>query len=154
MGGTRFWCVDAVPDDGELNTLARQRVNLDRILDRITPQGDDVLRLRGSLTLGLVPAMGILRTLQVEEWPTRWAQAMTEIGRIDKTIPTLNCIDDEARRRATPLQRNLGEGRHRRAREVFYGKRGELMQRYREEQEAPLSSLGGGVNMSVLWNTG
>lgn len=41
-----------------------------------------------------------------------WAQAIAEIGRIDKTIHTLNFIDDEARRRGTLLQLNLGEGRH------------------------------------------
>ncbi|WP_155517374.1 Tn3 family transposase, partial [Pseudomonas amygdali] len=63
IGGTRFWRVDAQADYGELNALAKQCVNL----DRITPHWDDVLRLIGSLKLGLVPAMGIMRTLQVDE---------------------------------------------------------------------------------------
>ncbi|MEN9195762.1 Tn3-like element ISXc4 family transposase (plasmid) [Xanthomonas euvesicatoria] len=149
VGGTRFWRVDPDADYGDLNALARQRVNL----DRITPHWDDVLRLVGSLKLGLVPAMGIMRTLQVDERPTSLAQAIAEIGRIDKTIHTLNFIDDEARRRATLLQLNLGEGRHSLAREVFHGKRGELFQRYREGQEDQLSALGLVVNMIVLWNT-
>ncbi|MEP9564558.1 Tn3-like element ISXc4 family transposase [Xanthomonas perforans] len=149
VGGTRFWRVDPDADYGELNALARQRVNL----DRITPHWDDVLRLVGSLKLGLVPAMGIMRTLQVDERPTSLAQAIAEIGRIDKTIHTLNFIDDEARRRATLLQLNLGEGRHSLAREIFHGKRGELFQRYREGQEDQLSALGLVVNMIVLWNT-
>jgi TnpA family transposase len=149
IGGTRFWRVDAHADYGELNALARQRVNL----DRVTPHWDDVLRLIGSLKLGLVPAMGIMRTLQVDERPTRLAQAIAEIGRIDKTIHTLNFIDDETRRRGTLLQLNLGEGRHSLARDVFHGKRGELFQRYREGQEDQLSALGLVVNMIVLWNT-
>jgi len=149
IGGTRFWRVDPQADYGDLNALARQRVNL----ERITPHWDDVLRLIGSLKLGLVPAMGIVRTLQVDERPTSLAQAIAEIGRIDKTIHTLNFIDDEARRRATLLQLNLGEGRHSLAREVFHGKRGELFQRYREGQEDQLSALGLVVNMIVLWNT-
>lgn len=149
IGGTRFWRVDAQADYGELNALAKQRVNL----DRITPHWDDVLRLIGSLKLGLVPAMGIMRTLQVDDRPTRLAQAIAEIGRIDKTIHTLNFIDDEARRRGTLLQLNLGEGRHSLARDVFHGKRGELFQRYREGQEDQLSALGLVVNMIVLWNT-
>ena len=149
IGGTRFWHVDAQADYGELNTLARQRVSL----DRITPHWDDVLRLMGSLKLGLVPAMGIMRTLQVDERPTRLAQAIAEIGRIDKTIHTLNFIDDEARRHGTLLQLNLGEGRHSLVRDVFHGKRGELFQRYREGQEDQLSALGLVVNMIVLWNT-
>ena len=149
VGGTRFWRVDPQADYGDLNALARQRVNI----DRITPHWDDVLRLVGSLKLGLVPAMGIMRTLQVDERPTSLAQAIAEIGRIDKTIHTLNFIDNEARRRATLLQLNLGEGRHSLAREVFHGKRGELFQRYREGQEDQLSALGLVVNMIVLWNT-
>jgi TnpA family transposase len=149
IGGTRFWRVDAQADYGELNVLARQRVGL----VRITPHWDDVLRLIGSLKLGLVPAMGIMRTLQIDERPTSLAQAIAEIGRIDKTIHSLNFIDDEARRRATLLQLNLGEGRHSLARDVFHGKRGELFQRYREGQEDQLSALGLVVNMIVLWNT-
>jgi TnpA family transposase len=149
IGGTRFWRVDPKADYGELNTLARQRVNL----DRITPHWDDVLRLIGSLKLGRVPAMGIMRTLQVDEQPTRLAQAIAEVGRIDKTIHTLNFIDDETRRRSTLQQLNLGEGRHSLARNVFHGKRGELYQRYREGQEDQLSALGLAVNIIVLWNT-
>ena len=149
IGGTRFWRIDAQADYGKLNALARQRVRL----DRITPHWDDVLRLIGSLKLGRVPAMGIMRTLQIDERPTGLAQAIAEIGRIDKTIHALHYINDEARRRSTLAQLNLGEGRHSLARNVFHGKRGQLHQRYREGQEDQLSALGLVVNMIVLWNT-
>ena len=149
IDGSRFWRIDQDADYGDLNALARQRVNL----DRVTPHWDDVLRLVGSLKLGLVPAMGVMRTLQVDDRPTPLAQAIAEIGRIDKTIHTLNFIDDEDRRRSTLQQLNLGEGRHSLARDVFHGKRGELYQRYREGQEDQLSALGLVVNMIVLWNT-
>jgi TnpA family transposase len=149
IGGTRFWRIDTDADYGELDALARQRVSL----ARITPHWDDVLWLIGSLILGLVPAMGIMRTLQIDERPTRLAQAVAEIGRIDKTIHALNFIDDESRRRGTLMQLNLGEGRHSLARSIFHGKRGELFQRYREGQEDQLNALGLVVNMVVLWNT-
>src|SRR5882757_978115 len=56
-------------------------------------------------------------------------------------------------RRGTLTQLNRGEGRHSLARVVFYGKRGELRQRYREGQEDQLGALGLVVNMIVLWNT-
>jgi hypothetical protein len=39
------------------------------------------------------------------------------------------------------------------ARAVFYGKRGELHQAYREGQEDQLNALGLVVNAIVLWNT-
>lgn len=149
IGGSRFWRIDRKADYGKLNGLARQYI----ILDRISQHWDDILRLIGSLKMGLVPATGIMRTLQVGDRPTRLAQAIAEIGRIDKTIHILNYIDDEARRRSTLLQLNLGEGRHSLARDIFHGKRGELHQRYREGQEDQLSALGLVVNIVVLWNT-
>jgi hypothetical protein len=111
------------------------------------------LRLAGSLKLGRVPATGIMRTLQVGDRPTQLALALAEFGRIEKTLHTLNYIDDENRRRATLLQLNRGEGRHSLARDVFHGKRGELRQRYREGQEDQLGALGLVVNIIVLWNT-
>jgi TnpA family transposase len=112
-----------------------------------------MLRLAGSLLLGRVPATGIMRTLQVGDHPTRLAQAIAEFGRIDKTLHSLNMIDDENKRRATLVQLNRGEGRHSLARAVFHGKRGELRQHYREGQEDQLGALGLVVNMIVLWNT-
>lgn len=51
------------------------------------------------------------------------------------------------------MQVNRGEGRHGLSRVVFHGKRGELLQRYRESREDQLGSLGLVVNMIVLWNT-
>ncbi len=149
IGGTRFWRIDASADYGELNTLARQRVSL----SRIETHWDDFLRLAGSLKLGLVPATGIMRTLQVGDRPTKLALALAEFGRIEKTLHTLNYIDDENRRRSILLQLNRGEGRHGLARDVFHGKRGELRQRYREGQEDQLGALGLVLNIIVLWNT-
>ncbi len=48
---------------------------------------------------------------------------------------------------------SIAEGRHRLARSLFHGKRGELRQRYREGQEDQLGALGLVVNTVVLWNT-
>ncbi len=55
--------------------------------------------------------------------------------------------------RSLLVQLNRGEGRHQLARAVFHGKRGELRQRYREDQEDQLGALGLVVNVIVLWNT-
>lgn len=149
VGGGRFWRIDSHADYGKLNVISDHQVKL----SIIEPHWDDVLRLIGSLKLGRVPATGIMRTLQVGEKATPLALAVAEIGRIDKTIHTLNYIDDESRRRRTLVQLNLGEGRHGLARDIFHGKRGELYQRYREGQEDQLNALGLVVNVVVLWNT-
>ena len=56
-------------------------------------------------------------------------------------------------RRRDLCPRDLGEDRHKLARAVFHGKRGELRQRYREGQEDQLGALGLVVNIIILWNT-
>lgn len=149
IGGARLWRVDREADYGPFNDLSRHHVNLARIAEN----WDDCLRLVGSLKLGRVRATGIMRTLQVGEHATRLAQAIAEIGRIDKTLHVLRYLDDESLRRGTLVQLNRGEGRHGLSRVVFHGKRGELRQHYREGQEDQLGALGLVVNMIVLWNT-
>jgi TnpA family transposase len=149
IGGTRFWRIQSDSDYGPLNDIACHKINTKLIAEN----WDDLLRLAASLKLGRVPASGIMRTLQVGDRPTRLAQALAEFGRIDKTLYSLNYIDDEDKRRDTLTQLNRGEGRHSVAREVFHGKRGELRQRYREGQEDQLGALGLVTNIIVLWNT-
>ncbi len=56
VGGTRFWRINPDADYGLLNEIARQKVGL----DIIAQNWDDMLRLAGSLILGLVPATGIM----------------------------------------------------------------------------------------------
>ena len=149
VGGTRFWRIDTKADYGLLNSVSAHNISF----QKIAPHWDDMLRLAGSLKLGRVPAVGIMRTLQVGERPTRLARAIAEFGRFDKTLHTPTYIDDEAKRRGTLTQLNRGEGRHSVARAVFHGKRGELRQHYREGQEDQLGALGLVLNMIVLWNT-
>ena len=148
-GGARLWRVDPTADYGPLNRLASDRVNTKLIAE----QWDDLLRLAGSLKLGVVQASGLIRTLQTNNSPTRLARALAELGRIIKTIHLLNYFDDDGYRRRILVQLNRGEGRHMLSRTAFHGKRGELRQRYRQGQEDQLGALGLIVNVIVLWNT-
>jgi TnpA family transposase len=149
VGGTRFWRTRSDSDYGKLNGLARQTIRLDLIEE----SWDDLLRMAGSLKLGRVPATGIMRTLQSGGRMSRLAQALAEFGRIDKTLHMLTYIDSEEKRRSILTQLNRGESRHSMARTIFFGKRGELRQQYREGQEDQLGALGLVLNMIVLWNT-
>lgn len=149
IGGARFWRIDAKADYRALNNLAAHKVRM----ALIAQHWDDLLRLAGSLKLGLVQAAGLMRTLQTNDRPTRLARALEELGRIIKTLYMLRYIDDAAYRRRILTQLNRGEGRHELARTIFHGKRGELRQRYREGQEDQLGALGLVVNAVILWNT-
>ncbi len=133
VGGARFWRTDAKADYGILDDIAANRINMKLIADH----WDDLLRLAGSLKLGVVQAPGLTRTLQTKDRPTRLARALQELGRLIKTLYLLRFIDDESYRRRILIQLN----------------RGELRQRYREGQEDQLGALGLVVNLVVLWNT-
>lgn len=148
-GGARLWRIDPAADYGALDRLARDRVNTKLIVE----QWEDLLRLAGSLKLGVAQASGLMRTLQTNNSPTRLARALAELGRIIKTIHLLNFFDDDDYRRRILVQLNRGKSRHMLARAVFHGKRGELRQRYRQGQEDQLGALGLIVNVIVLWNT-
>lgn len=149
IGGARYWRVDPAADYGLLNGIARHRINTRLIAENC----EDMLRLAGSLRLGVVQAISVMRTLQIGDKPTKLAQAVAELGRIDKTIHALTFIDDESKRRRTLTQLNGGEERHKLGRAIFHGKQGELRQRYRVGLEDQLGALGLVINIIVLWNT-
>lgn len=149
IGDARFWRMDRTADYGPLNSVARHRVNT----ALIARHWDDLLRVAGSLKMGKVSAAALMRSLQTSSRPFTLARAIGELGRIAKTLYLLAYIDDESYRRRILMQLNRGEGRHRVARAVFHGQRGELRQHYREGQEDQLGALGLVLNVVVLWNT-
>ena len=149
IGETRFWRMDGATDYGPLNQLARNRINARLIVDN----WDDLLRVAGSLKLGTISASELVRSLLQSERPSTLTRALSELGRINKTLYLLPYIDDENYRRRILTQLNRHEGRHRLARETFHGHRGEVRQSYREGQEDQLGALGLVVNVIVLWNT-
>lgn len=149
IGEARFWRIDAQADYGVLNGLARQRIRT----DLIARHWEDMLRVAGSLKLGTVNATQLIHALQHSGRPTLLGRAIGELGRLYKTRYLLAYLDDDGYRRRILTQLNRGEARHSLARAVFYGKRGELHQKYREGQEDQLSALGLVVNAIILWNT-
>jgi hypothetical protein len=111
------------------------------------------MRTAGSLKLGTIHASELIRSLLKSSRPSGLAQAIMEVGRVNKTLYLLNYIDDEDYRRRILTQLNRGEGRHAVARAICYGQRGEIRKRYREGQEDQLGALGLATNAVVLWNT-
>ena len=144
----RFWRTDRNADYGPLNGLARHHINLDLIAE----QWQDILRVAGSLSTGVVRASELLRVLQGGGRPTRLGRAIAELGRIAKTLHLLSWIDSEEHRRQTSIGLNRHEGRHRVARVIFHGNEGQLRQPYRDGQEDQLGALGLALNALVLWN--
>ncbi|GAA3801971.1 hypothetical protein GCM10022226_22240 [Sphaerisporangium flaviroseum] len=65
----------------------------------------------------------------------------------------LQYISDSGYRRMIGTQLNVQEARHRLARKIAFGNRGQLRQRYREGMEDQLGTLGLALNAVVWWNS-
>jgi TnpA family transposase len=148
-GDTRFYRINPTANYGPLNGIARHRVNT----DLIARNWDDLLRVAGSLKLGVVSAHDLMHTFQGSGRHSSLARALAEYGRMGKTLHLLDLVDDELYRRSLLIQVNTGERRHGLARTVFRGRRGHLRQAYREGQEDQLGALGLVLNAIVVWNT-
>ncbi|HGM6668107.1 TPA: Tn3 family transposase [Serratia marcescens] len=148
-GEAVFWRLDKSANYGALDELARGCADLSKAED----QWDEMMRTAGSLKLGTIHASELIRSLLKSSRPSGLAQAIMEVGRVNKTLYLLNYIDDEDYRRRILTQLNRGEGRHAVARAICYGQRGEIRKRYREGQEDQLGALGLVTNAVVLWNT-
>lgn len=148
-GEAVFWRVNKSANYGVLDKLARGYADL----SKAESQWDEMMRAAGSLKLGTIHASELIRSLLKSSRPSGLAQAIMEVGRVNKTLYLLNYIDDEDYRRRILTQLNRGEGRHAVARAICYGQRGEIRKRYREGQEDQLGALGLVTNAVVLWNT-
>lgn len=149
IGDARFWRIDKTAHYGPLDGLARYRTDI----ELIKRNWEDLLRLPGSLKLGRIHAGAIMRVPQVRERPTTLRRALVELGRITKTLHMLGYVDSKEKRRRILTQINRHEFRHRLARRVCHGDRGEIRKAHRLEQKEQLGALGLTLNAIALWNS-
>lgn len=149
IGGAKLWRIDRHAHYGPFDAIASGRININLIRE----QWPDLIRLAGSLKLGHLKAAGVMRMLQVKDRPTTLAKALSELGRIIKTLHILRYIDDRPFRRRILFQLNRQELRHKLGRRVHHGDRGEIRSSLRQGQEQQLGVLGLALNTIVHWNT-
>ena len=149
IGNTRFWRIDSSADYGVLNNISKNKIRIDLIVR----YWEDILKVVGSLKTGNVNPVQLIPTFKRGNKITMLGRAFGEVGRIYKTQHLLSYVDIEDYQRKILTQLNRGESRHNVARSVFYGKKGQLYQSYREGQENQLDALGFIVNAIIVWNT-
>ncbi|MBA9005695.1 Tn3 family transposase [Thermomonospora cellulosilytica] len=149
LADTRLWRTNTRTTYGPLDHMSRHTVRL----DRIRVHWADMLRVAGSLTMGTVRAYDLIRMLSRDGRPTGLGDAFAHYGRIFKTLHLLQFISDDGYRRMIGTQLNVQEARHRLARRIAFGNRGQLRQRYREGMEDQIGSLGLALNAVVWWNS-
>ena len=113
----------------------------------------DILRIVASIRAGAVTASLIMRQLASHPRQNGVAAALRELGRMERTLFTLDWIDDPDLRRGTGQELNKGESRNSLARAVFIHRLGEIRDRTYENQQHRASGLNLVVTAIILWNT-
>jgi TnpA family transposase len=113
----------------------------------------EILRIIASIRTGTVTASLIMRQLASYPRQNGLATALRELGRMERTLFTLDWIDDPELRRTTGQELNKGEARNSLARAVFLHRLGEIRDRTYENQQHRASGLNLVVTAIILWNT-
>ena len=120
---------------------------------RIRTHWDETLRLVTSIKHGTVTASLMLRKLSSYPRQNGLAVALREIGQIERTLFTLDWLQDVELRRRVNAGLNKGEAKNALARAVFFNRLGEVRDRSFEHQRYRASGLNLVVAAIVLWNT-
>jgi TnpA family transposase len=119
----------------------------------IAAHWDDVLRLACSVRTGVVSASLMLKRLGNYPRQNGLALALREVGRIERTLHTLNWLEQPSLRRQTTTALNQGESRNALARAVCFHRLGRLRDRTFDAQQHRASGLALVTAAIALWNT-
>ena len=119
----------------------------------IAAHWDDLLRLAASVRTGVVSASLMLKRLGAYPRQNGLALALREVGRIERSLFTLDWLDDPKLRRQATAALNKGEARHALARAVCFHRLGRLHDRSAEAQQHRASGLNLVTAAIALWNT-
>jgi len=120
---------------------------------QIRENWSEVLRLAASIQQGTVTASLILGKLASYPRQNNLAWALREIGRIERTLFTVDWLESPDLRWRVTSGLNKGEQRNNLARAVFFYRRGMVQERRFEEMMLRADGLNLVVAAITLWNT-
>jgi len=145
----RLYSFDKASAYPSLEPLIAGRINV----ALIRTHWSEILRVAASIRTGTVTASLILRQLASYPRQNGLAAALRELGRLERTLFTLDWLEDAELRRRTSQELNKGETRNSLARAVFFHRLGEIRDRTYENQQHRASGLNLLVTAIILWNT-
>ena len=119
----------------------------------VTAHWDDVLRLATSVRTGTVSASLMLKRLGAYPRQNGLALALREIGRIERTLHTLDWLERPPLRRQSTAELNKGESHNALSRAVCFHRLGRLHDRTAQAQQHRASGLALVTAAITLWNT-
>ena len=149
LADRRLYVFDRRADHGVLEPLVGGRIDV----EAAAAGWDELLWLAASLRTGTVAPSAMLRRLAAFPRQNGMANALREVGRIERTLFALDWISDADLRRRSTAGLNKGEAEHALKRAVFFHRLGELRDRTLENQGNRASGLNLVTAAIVLWNT-
>lgn len=145
----RLYTLPGMTVPPELVSLVAGAINLRAISDHWF----ELLRLATSIKTGTVTASVILRKLAAYPRQNGLAHALRELGKLERTLFTLDWLQDPELRRRSHVGLNKGEQQNALRRAVFFNRLGEIPDRSYENQLHRASGLNLLVAAIILWNT-
>ncbi len=149
LGDRKLYSIEKPSSYADLDLLMGGSLNTKLITDH----WEELLRLVASLRFGTVTASLILRKLASYPRQNGLAWALREVGRLEKTLFTLEWLQSLELRRRVQVGLNKGEARNALARAVFFYRQGRIQDRAHTQQQRRAQGLNLVVAAIILWNT-
>ncbi len=149
LNDSKLYNIDKSINSLKIESIFKGKINLQLIQENY----DSVLRLVQSIREGKVTGALIMGKIGSYARQNKIAQALKEIGRIEKTIFILDYISDETMRRRIQRGLNKGELMNALARTLFFGKHGQFREHALQDQLQRASALNILINAISVWNT-
>jgi TnpA family transposase len=121
--------------------------------DVIAESWDGILQLAASIRSGVVAPSTMLQKLSAYKRQNRFDLALAEVGRIERTLFSIDWLESRTLRRRCQTGLNKGEARHALAQAVYAHRQGRFADRTLENQEHRASGLNLVIAAIAYWNT-
>lgn len=132
-----------------LKPIVGQRINTDLIYENWLP----LLPIASSLKLGTVTTPVFVQRLAAYPRQNQWAKALSQVGRLKRTLFALRWIQDESLRQQVNTALYKGEAQNALARAVCLQRLGRIRDRDYDNQRYRASALNLVVSAIIIWNT-
>ena len=149
IGARRLHLFDGLAAGPDIEPLTAARID-ERL---IAGHWEDVLRLTTSIRTGVVSASLMLERLGSYPRANSLALALREIGRVERTLFTLDWIEQPEQRRRATRELNKGEAENALKRAIFFHRIGRIRDHSLQGQSHRASALNLVAGAIVLWNT-
>lgn len=145
----RLYVFDPVVVPKELKGLIGGKVRQ----NIITTNWPDILRSAATMVAGVMPPSQLLRKFAAYPRQHELAEALKEIGRVERTLFIINWLLDADMQRRAQIGLNKGEAHHALKNALRIGRQGEIRDRTAEGQHFRMAGLNLLAAIVIYWNT-